>query len=245
MPPDRASPYLTGAARSPFSTSKSLDDPDTVASVLAGLPFVALRPLRVEASATLDAKARGVELSVSEVEPSLEVYADRQLLTSAAANLVQNAVKFTGPGRRVALTVHRSSSAVVVNVEDECGGLAPGVPERLFTPFEGGSRAEGGLGLGLSIAREAARANGGELKGPQRPRQGLRVLARAGPHPLTVTGRRRPIPRTHSRARRPPGRGRAGASPCRRPGRCAPPPRASRRPRCCRSRRHRRGRRVG
>ena len=79
------------------------------------------------------------------------------------ANLLQNAFKFTRTGGHVSLKSFSSADRVLIEVEDECGGLPPGDAEDLFQLFEqrGGDRS--GLGLGLGISRRGVEANGGKL----------------------------------------------------------------------------------
>lgn len=117
----------------------------------------------MEVGATLDAKAKGLALDVPAVENGLRVNADRPLLASAVGNLVQNAIKFTPPGGRVSLSSHRDSQHVVIDVEDQCGGLPEGQAEAMFRPFERQASNATGLGLGLKISRDAVTANGGEI----------------------------------------------------------------------------------
>jgi signal transduction histidine kinase len=88
---------------------------------------------------------------------------DRQLLASAVVNLLQNALKFTRPKSQVTLRVRATESRVLIEVEDECGGLAGGA-EELFRAFEQRGADRSGLGLGLSISRRAVEANGGEIR---------------------------------------------------------------------------------
>jgi signal transduction histidine kinase len=97
------------------------------------------------------------------VEPGLRVEADRHILASALSNLLQNAFKFTRPDTRVALSARSSTNRVLLEVEDECGGLAPGVRERLFRPFSQGAADRSGVGLGLSLSRRGIEAYGGTL----------------------------------------------------------------------------------
>lgn len=117
----------------------------------------------MEVGAALDAKAKGLALEVPAVEQGLSVNADRPLLASAVGNLVQNAIKFTPAGGRVSLSSHRDSRHVVIDVEDECGGLAEGQAEAMFRPFERQGTDASGLGLGLKISQDAVTANGGEI----------------------------------------------------------------------------------
>jgi signal transduction histidine kinase len=117
----------------------------------------------VEIGALMDAKSRGLRLTVTLVEADVVVEADRQLLGSVVSNFVQNAMKFTRPNGAVLLRAHATSDRVRIEVEDECGGLPAGGAERLFAPFEQSGRDKSGAGLGLSICRRAADALGAKI----------------------------------------------------------------------------------
>jgi signal transduction histidine kinase len=116
----------------------------------------------VEVAATIEAKARGLQLTVTPVPPGVSVEVDRQILAAAMANLLQNAFKFTRPTGHVLVRTHADAERVFIAVEDECGGLV-GKPEDLFALFEQRSKDRSGLGLGLAIARQGVTANGGEI----------------------------------------------------------------------------------
>jgi signal transduction histidine kinase len=117
----------------------------------------------VEIDAALDATHRGLGFSVERVDGGLFVDVDRPLLASALSNLLQNAFKFTRPSTQVQLRTHATADRVSIEVEDECGGLQPGAAEAIFRPFEQRGSDREGLGLGLSISRQAIEANGGTL----------------------------------------------------------------------------------
>ena len=137
--------------------------------VTAGMPpqrrLTALADFVAETkiSAALDAQARGCGFTVSAVDPKLAVDADRELLSSALGNLLQNAFKFTEPHTEVALRVRAAGNRVLIEVEDRCGGLHPGDPESMFQPFSQSGADRSGLGLGLSICRRSVEANSGIL----------------------------------------------------------------------------------
>lgn len=114
-------------------------------------------------AAGLHAEYRGLQFTMEPIAPELAVNADTQLLTSAVMNLLNNAVKYTRAGGRVTLRAHREDRCVRIEVEDQCGGIpdSTGDPFQPFGDRRGNDRS--GLGLGLSIARKAVRAHGGDI----------------------------------------------------------------------------------
>jgi signal transduction histidine kinase len=114
-------------------------------------------------AAVLEAKARQVVFKVAPVARDLTVDADRQMLASAVSNLLQNAFKFSRRYGTVSLTARAAHDRVLIDVEDECGGLPDGEADELFRPFEQKSSDRTGLGLGLSISRRAVQANDGNV----------------------------------------------------------------------------------
>ena len=121
---------------------------------------------------TMDATARGVRLTVLPVEDGIAIEADRQVLASVVGNLLQNAFKFTRPRTAVTLRVNASAGRVLIEVEDECGGLPPGNVNELFRPFEQRNADRTGLGLGLAFSRWAAEANDGRISARNIPGKG-------------------------------------------------------------------------
>lgn len=126
----------------------------------------------LEISTTIQAHARQLNFTVTALERGLTIKGDRQIIVAALANLLQNAFKFTRERSRVSLTVTTTVDCVLFAVEDECGGLPPGKTEDLFRPFEQQSDNHTGLGLGLTITRKAAKANGGEIRVRNLPGKG-------------------------------------------------------------------------
>lgn len=114
-------------------------------------------------AASLYASASDCILAVPEVDKGLVVKGQRDLLLAALLNLLQNAFKFTHPHTQVTLTARADGGRVSIDVEDNCGGLAPGTMERMFKPFTQTGVNRSGLGLGLSIAKKGVEASGGVL----------------------------------------------------------------------------------
>jgi signal transduction histidine kinase len=92
-----------------------------------------------------------------------EIEADESLLASAINNVVQNAVKFTKDGGNVWVRARAEDEEIVIEVEDECGGLPPGKHDELFTPFVQRGANRSGLGLGLAIVLDAVEAHAGRV----------------------------------------------------------------------------------
>lgn len=126
----------------------------------------------VEIGALMEAKARGLRLTVSSVDEGVAVEADRQILGSVVSNFLQNAMKFTPRGGRVWLCTKATADRVHIGVEDECGGLPPGFTDRVSAPFQQHAGDRSGVGLGLMIARRGAEALGGEITVHDRAGQG-------------------------------------------------------------------------
>src|SRR5579859_51422 len=126
----------------------------------------------VEIAAIIQAKARGLELTVEPVPFEVVFDADRQLLAAAIANLLQNAFKFTRTSGHISLRTRTTGERVFIDVEDECGGLAPEQAEALFRPFQQRSTDRSGLGLGLSISQKAVHLNGGDIRVRNLPGKG-------------------------------------------------------------------------
>jgi signal transduction histidine kinase len=116
-----------------------------------------------EISATMIAQARGLHFEAVTVDPSIIVEADRPILVAAVANLLHNAFKFTLPGTTVKLRAKTTTNSVLIEVQDQCGGLPAGSADSLLRPFVQKGRDRTGLGLGLSICTKAVKMLGGEL----------------------------------------------------------------------------------
>ncbi len=112
----------------------------------------------------LHAESRGLQLVIEPADPAWAVVADPQVLASAVSNLLNNAFKFTPTGGRVVLRAQASEDErLLIEVEDECGGIPASVGDPFQTLGEPRGRDQTGLGLGLSIARKAVRAHGGDI----------------------------------------------------------------------------------
>ena len=133
---------------------------------------VAVMIEEAELAGSLEAHNRDIAFSVATGPHEAEVEADRQLLTGAIANLLQNAFKFTPRRGHVSLTARAEAQRVLIEVQDECGGLPPVPPESLFQRFEQRGADRSGIGMGLAITRASVRAMGGEVSARDLPGKG-------------------------------------------------------------------------
>lgn len=110
------------------------------------------------------AEDRQIALSTA-VEAGVTVQADRDRLRQVLANLVDNAIKYTPGGGRVTVSAARADGVIRLEVTDTGPGIAghdlPRIWERLYRGDQ--SRAERGLGLGLSLVRAIVSAHGGTV----------------------------------------------------------------------------------
>ena len=124
-----------------------------------------LRGLADEVAAHLGvlAEERNQAIRVEGAAP--HAYADRVVIRQAVINLVDNAIKFSPPGARIAIRVGETADSVTLDVVDSGAGIEAAARDRIFDRFFRATQAAGeaGAGLGLSIAKGAVEANGGRL----------------------------------------------------------------------------------
>ncbi len=118
----------------------------------------------------LAAQDRGVvlDLSVGTAQvAAAEVVGDAEQLVTAVTNLVDNAVRHSEAGMRVAVGTNRRGGSVEITVTDQGIGIPDGEQQRVFERFyrvdPARSRATGGTGLGLAIVKHVVAGHGGEV----------------------------------------------------------------------------------
>lgn len=121
------------------------------------------------ASARVSARGeqKGLHLDLPESDALPTVEGDREQLIMAVANLLDNAVKYSGAGTTVRVTVSSDHEAVVIAVSDEGIGIPARDLDRIFERFyrvdAARDRRTGGTGLGLAIVRHVATNHGGTV----------------------------------------------------------------------------------
>ncbi len=121
-------------------------------------------------------QAKRIDLSVEPCDPSLRLLADRERARQIVLNLVANAIKFTPAGGWIRLGCDADGARVAIRVRDNGPGIAPEKQQTIFEPFiqvdRRLSNPREGVGLGLAISRDLARAMGGELDVASVPGEG-------------------------------------------------------------------------
>jgi CheY-like chemotaxis protein len=151
-----------------------IDDLLDVSRVARGKVTLARRRLEL---ATVVAKAvestaplleeRRHQLRLSVATDGLVVDADEVRLTQVVSNLLTNAARYTPPGGRIEVTAARENGQVELAVSDNGTGIDANLLPHVFDMFvqgpRGADRTQGGLGLGLSLARSLTELHGGTV----------------------------------------------------------------------------------
>jgi two-component system sensor histidine kinase SenX3 len=145
--------------------------------------------------ARLVAETKQIEL-VRGGDSGIVVTGNESQLATAVANLLDNAVAYSGPGTRVAVGVHLREDAVEIAVTDEGIGIDDNDRERIFERFyrvdQARSRETGGTGLGLAIVKHIVSNHGGEVIVWSQPGAGSTFTVRLPLAPTEPVGRSDP-----------------------------------------------------
>jgi two-component system sensor histidine kinase KdpD len=130
-----------------------------------------------EAIASSGLREDAVRINIENDLPAISV--DARLIQQALNALLSNAAAHGGGDKPIEVSAARDGTVLVISVADRGPGLAPGEENKVFEKFYRGPRTRpGGLGLGLSIARQLVEAHGGELVVRNREGGGARFCIR-------------------------------------------------------------------
>jgi signal transduction histidine kinase len=120
-----------------------------------------------------------IQLSMQSATDGMEAQLDPERTEQVIGNLVSNALRYVQSGGRVWIETHRRNDIVSISVNDNGSGISeedlPYIFERFWRGDRSRSRASGGVGLGLAIARQLVEAQGGSIKACNLPEGGLQV----------------------------------------------------------------------
>jgi len=111
--------------------------------------------------------AKGIALDVR-IKPGVELIGDSDRLRQIVWNLLTNAVKFTPAGGRIEMQVWEEGSSAVIALRDTGIGFSaealPHIFKRFWQAESGRGREQGGLGLGLTLAKYLTELHGGTIQ---------------------------------------------------------------------------------
>ncbi|MDT0213110.1 ATP-binding protein [Rothia sp. ARF10] len=139
-----------------------------VADTLHEPELVSIPAVVAEAVDRVRVAAESRRISLETVaDERASVFGDAELLATAIANLVSNAVNYSEPGTRVAVAARRVGDTVEVTVSDQGQGIPASEQGRIFERFyrvdAARSRSTGGTGLGLAIVKHVCATHGGDV----------------------------------------------------------------------------------
>jgi len=155
----------------------ALSRAESTQAQLAAAPFDARDPVQevLDNAAPLAAE-RGVPLDAQLGEQALPMSGLREALVRIAGNLLDNAIKHSTRGQRVAVELARADAEVVLTVRDDGPGIPADRQDRIFERFyrldDGRDREAGGTGLGLAIVKHLVQALGGRIHVESPPKGG-------------------------------------------------------------------------
>ena len=133
----------------------------------------------------LDAHALSVEAA-----SDTAIHLDPRLISSAVAQLLENAARYSPPGSTIGIRVTVGDGDIRISVEDSGAGLSPTDMSRLFEPFFRGTAAAAvpGTGMGLAIARGLVSAEDGRIWAENKSEGGARfsIVVPAESRPAAV-----------------------------------------------------------
>jgi signal transduction histidine kinase/ActR/RegA family two-component response regulator len=174
LPPEKVGSVAEAIERSVSAQARIIDDLLDVSRIMTGKMSLRLEPLdlRPIVHAAVDALAtaaedQGIALERAIDDAPVVVAADGDRLQQVVSNLVSNAIKFTPGGGRIDVALERDGASAVIRVRDTGCGIAPAFLPHVFERFrqaDGSStRRAGGLGVGLTIARQLVEMHGGHV----------------------------------------------------------------------------------
>jgi two-component system osmolarity sensor histidine kinase EnvZ len=132
--------------------------------------------VREAAASAARGRGAGPERLTVDAAPGIELAVKRHALRRCATNLIDNALKY---GAHVDVALKKNGRFVEILVDDDGPGIPESRREEAFRPFhrldQGRNLQKGGVGLGLAIARDIARAHGGDLTLGKSDSGGLRA----------------------------------------------------------------------
>ncbi len=137
--------------------------------------------LKVVESQELASKKKGITLDIKKVEPA-QIKGEEILLERMAANIIDNAIRYTHPGGKVEVSLDKKDGTFTLLVQDTGIGIPeeslPLIFDRFYVVDKSRFKETGGLGLGLSIVKQVADCHGGKIEVTSEVNKGTSFLIR-------------------------------------------------------------------
>lgn len=200
--PGAAQRYYEVIDRQSEQMVRLVDDLTDVSRIARGLVELHRESVNmaVVVSRALEATRAHLEQQRHDVSVSLPPHAvivtgDPARLQQVVVNLLNNAAKYTNPGGRIWIELENTGEQVELRIRDNGIGMAPDMLERSFEPFvqedRSAARAQGGLGIGLTIVRRLVQLHGGSVvaksEGPGKGTELVVTLPRAADETARVS----------------------------------------------------------
>jgi signal transduction histidine kinase len=185
--PERLSKLLHMTQRSASRLESMIDDLLELSSIDAGVGKLQLAPVDLRGlieelvqTHRAYASSLGIELVDQLPDSPLPLNVDAKKIERVVTNLVNNALKFSSPGTRVAVGLEESSLGARITVADEGPGILPEDHSRIFERFNRGSGAQrhsaSGTGLGLAVVKEFTELHRGRVSVESTPGEGATFI---------------------------------------------------------------------
>jgi CheY-like chemotaxis protein/two-component sensor histidine kinase len=171
---DRA---LDIATRQTAHLARIVDDLLDVTRITKGKIALSKEPLQLgsiikaaieEMRDLIDSRRQRLTVSIPVNAEKIKVEADRVRLQQVVSNLIHNAIKFTPPGGMIDVVLYRKGDQAVLRVRDSGVGISRAMLPRVFDLFTQAQvspdRTQGGLGIGLTLARQLVEMHGGRIE---------------------------------------------------------------------------------
>jgi len=168
-------PLFKQSKRSGEHLLRMFEDLIDVSQIELGVTKIAIEPLFVEAIlsdtisiVTKPATSKHISISVDCAE-DIQVNADRKLMSQVLINLIMNSIKYSSEGTQVSINVaNRDEQHCVISISDQGLGMNEGEIEVALQRFErldnSSTKVEGGLGIGLPLAKQMVEMQGGQFE---------------------------------------------------------------------------------
>jgi len=191
--PERARAIVVRQTR---HLSRLVDDLLEVARAISGKVTLAGAPLELGDAVRRSLAALADRTQERRIEIDVEagphwIHGDAVRIEQIITNVISNAIKYTGPGGVIRVSLAAQDGQAVLSVRDDGLGIAPELLPHIFEPFVQGERtlerSQGGLGVGLTLVRRLVELHGGSVSalsdGPGRGSTFTIGLPRAEPPP--------------------------------------------------------------